>query len=483
MVIFTLGQLLTIEAILLLLPAGVSFYYSENTVWHFLFTAALAGTVGGALMLIFRKRSNVIYAKEGFAIVALAWILMSAVGALPFCISGEIPAYVDAFFETVSGFTTTGASIVPNVEELSRGILLWRSFTHWIGGMGVLVFVMAVLPSVSNRSIHIIRAEMPGPIIGKLVPRAKDTAKILYLIYIALTVIEAIMLIAGGMPKFDSVIHTFGTAGTGGFGIKSDSIAGYSPYCQWVIAVFMFLFGLNFNLYFLLLIRRFKAVFKNTELWVYLGIILASVGIIAWNIHSIYGNVADSIRNSAFQVTTVMSTTGYATCDFDLWPSLSKAILLILMFMGSCAGSTAGGLKISRVIILFKLCRNELKHMMNPKSVNSVRYDGKQVDPSILKNTGNYFVIYILCFIAIFLLLSSDPYPATTAFNPMETNFAATTACFNNIGPGFGAVGPVFNYSGYSVFSKLLLSFAMLLGRLELFPMLLLFSHRLWRKK
>ncbi|MBR4881860.1 MAG: TrkH family potassium uptake protein, partial [Clostridia bacterium] len=386
------------------------------------------------------------------------------------------PNYIDAFFETVSGFTTTGASILENVEALSHGMLFWRSFTHWIGGMGVLVFYMAILTGASEKSMHIMRAEVPGPIVGKLVPKTKDTARVLYFIYIVLTVIEIIMLLCGGMSLFDSVVHSFGTAGTGGFGVKLDSIAGYSPYCQWVITVFMIVFGINFNLYYLLLIRRFKSVLKNTELWVYVGIVLASIGVITVNIYSMYSSVAEAIRNSAFQVASIVSTTGYSTVDFNAWPGLSKTILLLLMFMGSCAGSTAGGLKVSRIILLFKMCRNELRHLLNPRSVNVVKIDGKQVDAATLKNAANYFSLYMFCFAGIFLLLSIEPFS-------IETNFTATIACFNNIGPGLDAVGPASSFFAYSPFSKLLLSFAMLLGRLEIFPMILLFSKGLWRKK
>ena len=476
MVFYTLGQLLVLEAVLFILPLVVSLIYGEkNWIW-FVFSAAVAVAVGGVFMLVCRKRNSVIYAKEGFAIVALSWIALSLVGALPFFLSREIPSYVDAFFETVSGFTTTGASILNDVEALSHGMLFWRSFNHWIGGMDVLVFIMAIIPSVSERSIHIMRAEVPGPIVGKLVPRAKDTARVLYLMYIVLTVLEIIFLLFGGMNLFESVVHSFGTAGTGGFGVKADSIGGYSPYCQWVITVFMIIFGLNFNLYYLLLIRRFKSVFKNAELWVYLGIVFTSIAIIAVNISSMYSSVGESVRYSAFQVASIISTTGYSTANFDLWPGFSKAILLVLMFIGSCAGSTAGGLKISRIILLIKMGRNELRHLVSPKRVSSVRVDGKQVDSAVLKNAGNYFILYILCFGAIFLLLSIEPYS-------METNFSATAACFNNIGPGFAAVGPMESFAGYSIFSKLLLSFAMLLGRLELFPMLLIFSRRLWSNK
>ena len=476
MVFFTLGQLLLIEAALMVLPLIVSLIYRETTVFVFLITLAATALVGGALMFFLRKHNKTMYAREGFAIVAISWVALSLFGALPFFLSREIPNYIDAFFETVSGFTTAGASILTNIEALSHGMLFWRSFTHWVGGMGVLVFYMAILSGSSEKSIHIMRAEVPGPIVGKLVPRAKDTARVLYLIYVALTVVEIIMLLFGGMPLFDSVVHSFGTAGTGGFGIKADSIGGYSPYCQWVIAVFMIIFGINFNLYYLILIRRFKSVLKNAELWVYLGTVFAAIAVISFNIYSMYGSVAEAVRTSAFQVASIVSTTGYSTVDFNMWPGLSKTILLLLMFMGSCAGSTAGGLKVSRIILIFKMCRNELRHLLNPRTVNVVKIDGKQVDGATLKNAANYFSLYMFCFAAIFLLLAFEPFS-------IETNFSATAACFNNIGPGFDAVGPAANFAEYSLFSKLVLSFAMLLGRLELFPMILLFSRGLWRKK
>ncbi len=475
MIFSTLGKLLISLAAFLVLPAVVAVIYSEKCLWSILVTAGIALVLGAALCFIFKTKNHVIYAREGIAIVALSWLIFSVVGSLPFYLSREIPSYVDAFFETVSGFTTTGASILGDIESMSRSLLFWRSFTHWIGGMGVLVFVMAFIPNFSERSIHILRAEVPGPIVGKLVPKIKETAKILYLIYIGLTVLEIIMLLAGGMPLFDSIVHTFGTAGTGGFGIKADSIASYSPYLQWVIAAFMLVFGINFNLYYLILIRKFKMVFKSGELWCYGAIVVVAVTIIAFNISGLYGTFEEIMRASVFQVASIISTTGYATVDFDLWPGLSKAVLLILMFVGACAGSTAGGLKVSRVILLFKKAKRELRQAVHPRSVNAVRLEGKQVDEKTISTVGAYIIIYLMCFVAVFLVLSFEPFD-------METNFSATAACFNNVGPGFSLVGPSANYSGYSDISKIVLSYAMLLGRLEIFPMLLLFSPRLWKK-
>ncbi len=476
MVFFTLGQLLLIESALLLLPTVVALLYKESTVLHFLASAGISALAGGLLMLLFKKRNHVIFAKEGFAIVSLSWLALSAVGALPFFLSSEIPSYIDAFFETVSGFTTTGASIVKDVEGLSKGILFWRSFTHWVGGMGVLVFIMAILPTVSDRSIHIMRAEVAGPIVGKLVPRAKDTARVLYLIYIVLTVLETVFLLFGGMDLFESLVHAFGTAGTGGFGIKADSLGAYSPYCQWVVTVFLILFGLNFNLYFLILMGRFKSVLKNTELWVYFGILAFSITSIAINIRAMSASTSEAVRNSAFQVASIISTAGFSTTNYDIWPGFSKAILLILMFTGACAGSTAGGLKLSRILLWFKMVRNELRHLLSPRSVNSIKVDGKQVDQSVQKNAANYMILFFFVFVIIFLVLSFEQLS-------FETNFTAVAACLNNVGPGFGAVGPSGNFAMYSPLSKIVLSFAMLFGRLELYPMILLFSPSIWRKK
>ena len=477
MVFYTIGKIVKLEAILLLLPTSFALLYNEfRTFFAFLSTIGLALLLGFTLTLFNKPKDKTIFAREGFAIVSLAWIALSAIGALPFVFSGEVSSYTDAFFETVSGFTTTGASVITNVEEISRGLHLWRAFTHWIGGMGVLVLMMAITPNESGRTIHIMRAEMPGPIIGKLVPRIRSTAKILYLIYIFLTMLQVVLLLCGGLSIFESLFYSFATAGTGGFSIKADGLSSYTPYVQWVISIFMIVFGVNFNIYYLLLMKKVRNVFKNEELWVYLSIVAVSIAAIAYNIFPMYKNISDSIRLSAFQVATIISTTGFASADFNLWPSLSKGILFILMFTGACAGSTAGGLKLSRVVLLFKQIRSNLKHMIHQRSVNSVRLDGKIVDRETLTNVSTYFAIYFGCITVIFILLCIfDPFD-------LETNISATTACFNNIGPGFSVVGPMGSYSGFTAISKWILSAAMLLGRLEIFPMILLFSSSVWTK-
>lgn len=477
MVIYTIGQLIGVEAAVMMLPLCVSLIYGEGSWKAFLITIGIAIVLSALGLLLSRPKSHVIYAKEGFATVALAWIIMSGIGALPFVISGEIPNYIDAFFETVSGFTTTGSSIVRDVEALSHGILFWRSFTHWLGGMGVLVFVMAILPSSSDRSIHLMRAEVPGPVVGKLVPKIKETAKILYLIYMVMTFIEVIFLLCGGMPLFDSLVHSFGTAGTGGFGIKADSIGGYSSYCQWVITIFMLLFGINFNLFYLCLIRRFKSVLKSEELWAYLGIVLAAATIIAVNIMPIYNSLSQSVRLSVFQVASIITTTGYATADFNTWPVLSKGILLILMFFGACAGSTGGGFKISRVVLLLKAVKREFHRLIHPRSRTTIRFEGKNVDEGTISGVECYLALYVICFVSIFLILCFEK-----NFD-IETNFSAAASCFNNIGPGLGSVGPVLNFADYSAVSKIVLSIAMLLGRLELFPLIITLAPSTWTKK
>lgn len=476
MVFYISGQIILCEAALLVLPLLVSLIYGEASITAFAATILIALIIGGGFVLTFKPTDKVIYSKEGFIIVALSWVFLSLIGALPFVLSGEIPNYVDAFFETVSGLTTTGASIAANVEAMSHGILFWRSFTHWVGGMGVLVLVMAVLPTSTDRSIHIIRAEMPGPVVGKLVPRVRQTAKILYLIYIGLTILEMILLCAGGMNLFESAVHAFGTAGTGGFGIKGDSLGSYSPYIQWVITIFLVIFAVNFNLYFLILMRKFKAVASSDELWTYLGIIAVSVTVIAINIYPIYGSAGESVRNSAFQTMSILSTAGFSTVDFNCWPELSKGILFVLMFIGGCAGSTAGGLKVSRVLMLAKSVKRELYKMIHPRAVSSVKLDGRKMEDSVLSGVGIYLAFYMGIYLLTFLLISFEPFD-------FETRFSSVAACFNNVGPGFGAVGPMGSYAGYTAFSKVVLSISMLLGRLEIYPLIFAFMPSLWAKK
>lgn len=476
MVLSTLGRILRIESLLLILPLVVALLYRE---WHgaaaFGITILICIALGSTLRLLFRPKSSVIFAREGFSIVALAWVGLSALGALPFVISGEIPSYFDAFFETVSGFTTTGSSILRDVEALSHGMLFWRSFTHWVGGMGVLVFVMAFIPNLSDRSIHIMRAEVPGPIVGKLVPRIKDTAKILYLLYVILTAVEVILLLCGGMNLFESVVHAFGTAGTGGFSIKSDGLGGYSPYIQWVIAIFMMLFGVNFNLYYLMTVKKFTTAIRSSELRCYVAIVIAVTALISFNIRALYPTLGETVRHAFFQVTSIITTTGYATVDFNFWPDFSKGLLFILMFIGGCAGSTAGGLKVSRVMILFKSIGQELHRLIHPRAVSTAKLEGKTLDDRTIWSATNYFALYMVCMLSIFALLSLEPFG-------FETNFTAAVSCFNNIGPGLAAVGPMGSFADYSAGGKLLLSAAMLLGRLEIFPLLLAAAPSTWRK-
>ena len=478
-VFYMVGRILQVESLMLLLPLTVGIIYGEKSALSFVSTAIIAFALGMLFTATSKKKDKMLLAKEGFAIVSLAWISMSLVGALPFYMSGQIPSYVDAFFETVSGFTTTGASILTDVEALDKCMLFWRSFTHWIGGMGVLVFVMAIFSDESGRAMHIMRAEMPGPRVGKLVPKIRETAKLLYLIYIFMTAVQIVLLLCGGMPLFDSVVHTFGTAGTGGFGIKNDSISGYNAYLQWVIAIFMILFGVNFNLYYLILVKRFKSAFKSTELWVYLGIIAAAVLIISLNVHGSYGSIEETIRAAFFQTSSIITTTGFATTDFNLWPSLSKTILVTLMFIGACAGSTGGGLKVSRVIIMVKTIFRDLKKMLHPRSVVNIKYEGRSLDTNTSNNVSVYFAVYFILFFLILLTLSFEK---AAIFN-FETNFTAVASCMNNIGPGLANVGPTSNFAAYSGVSKIVLSFAMLLGRLEIFPILLLFTPIFWKRK
>lgn len=476
LVFYRAGQLLVLEAMLLILPLIVSLIYGEMIcVKAFALTMVIAAVPGLALSFVLRPKTRVFFAKEGFALVSLAWILMSLVGALPYVISGEINSYIDALFETVSGLTTTGATILTDVESMSRGLLFWRSFTHWIGGMGVLVLMMAIIPGNSGRGIHIMRAEMAGPIIGKIVPKIKDTTRILYIIYFCLTALEIILLLAGGMPVFDSVVYSLGTAGTGGFGIKADSVESYSPYVQWVITAFMLLFSVNFNLYYLLILRRFKTFVTNRELWCFGAVVLISAAIIGVSIYPLYNSVGDAARHAFFQVASISSTTGYSTADFDRWPQIAKGVIFLLMFMGGCAGSTAGGLKVSRVMLLFKQMKKEFRRMLHPRSVAVVKLEGKAVDDETLRSVSIYFSVYIVLIALTFIIICVDGFD-------FQTNLTAAVSCVNNVGPGFGAVGPAFGYSEYSDISTIVLTIAMLLGRLEIYPLILASDPRIWTK-
>ncbi len=472
-----LAQILSIEGIFMIPALLISLCYGDfMAAKGFLYSMAVIVVLVTILFLLCRGAPSVFNAKAGLVCVGISWVVLSLVGALPFYISREIPAYIDCFFETVSGFTTTGASIVPAVE-LSKGILYWRSFSHWVGGMGVLVFLLAFTGSKGQGfTMHLLRAESPGPNVGKLVPKMRKTAGILYLIYIGLTVLDILFLAVGGMPLFEAVCTAFGTAGTGGFGVKNDSLASYSPYLQNVTTVFMALFGVNFSCYYLLLIRQWKSVALDEELRTYVGIILASILLIAWNIRGLYGTLGETLRHAAFQVSSIITTTGFATTDFDLWPVFSKTILLCLMIIGACAGSTGGGLKVARALLLMKGLRRNIRQMLQPRKVELIRNNGVTVDEKVLSNTNAYLAAYVMIVVAIFLLLSLDGFS-------VETNLSATLATFNNIGPGLDAVGPTCNFSAYSDFSKLLLSFSMLAGRLEIFPILVLFSRSTWKQR
>ncbi len=473
-----LGKITVASGALMVVPIICAIIYGEyESLVSFAIVSVFSILAGIVICKFAKPKNQLMYVKEGFAIVALAWIIMSFLGALPFVVSREIPNLADAFFEVVSGYTTTGATILSDIEAMSKSMLLWRSFTHWIGGMGVIVFVMAILPNLSDRSVHIMRAEMPGPMFGKLVPRSKDTAKILYFIYIAMTLIMIGFLLFGGMSFYESLVHAFGTAGTGGFSCNADSILSYSPYIQWVVTVFMILFGVNFNLYYYFIIKRSFAAFKSTELLVYLGIVVFSAVAICVNISGMFADTSQALRHSSFTVASIISTTGYATVDFNLWPEFSKAILFILMFIGGCAGSTGGGLKVSRIVLLFKMILSEIRHMLHPRSVTAVRLDGKTVDKSTLHSVSTYFTLFMVCYTVIFVSLS-----LIEASFDFQTNFSAVAACINNVGPGFAGVGPTSNFAAYTVPSKLILSAAMLLGRLEIFPLILTFLPQTWRK-
>ena len=472
-----MAQIIAIEGVFLLPALGISLGYGEwNAVLGFCVTLAVIRALGGTLFLLCRRAGRLFGAREGFVCVSFSWVTLSLLGALPFCISGAIPNYIDAVFETVSGFTTTGASILSDVEAMPKGLLYWRSFSHWLGGMGVLVFLLAIAPGGGKGfTMHLLRAESPGPEVGKLVPKMRQTAIILYLIYIALTVINLIFLVCGKMPFLEALCTAFGTAGTGGFGIKNDSLASYSPYLQNVTTVFMFLFGVNFSCYYLILLRQIRGVFKDEELRLYVGIAVTAVVLITINIFSMYGSLGESVRHAAFQVSSIITTTGFSTTDFDQWPVFSKAILLTLMIIGASAGSTGGGIKVARVLLVFKSLRRNVRKILNPSKIQVIRNNERTVDEQVVENTNAYLAAYVIIIIISFLLLSLDQYN-------VETNLSAVLACFNNIGPGLASVGPMCNFAGYSVLSKLVLIVDMLCGRLEIFPMLVLLSRSTWRR-
>ena len=473
-----IAQLISIEGVFLLPALCISLFYGEHSaVRGFALTVAIILAVSALLYTLCRRAGRLFGAREGLVCVGLSWIILSLLGALPFFLSGHIPNYIDALFETVSGFTTTGASILSDVESLPRGLLYWRSFTHWVGGMGVLVFLLAISTGGEQGkgfTMHLMRAESPGPDVGKLVPKMKQTATILYGIYIVLTIVNIVLLLLGGMNWLDALCTAFGTAGTGGFGVRNDSIASFSPYIQNVTTVFMLLFGVNFSCYYLLLLRQFRGVFRDEELRTYVGIVIAAIVLISLNTFSIYGNLADTVRHAAFQVGSIMTTTGYTTTDYELWPAFSKGILLTLMVIGACAGSTGGGIKVARVLLLLKSLRRNIRQIMNPKKVMVVRNNGRPVDEKVLDNTNAYLAAYVVIVIVCYLLISLDGFS-------IGTNLSAVLACFNNIGPGMETVGPMFNYGCYSDFSTVVLSLAMLAGRLEIFPILVLSSRSAWK--
>lgn len=474
-VLYILGCVLKFESAFLVLPALVGLIYREHASVSYLAVAVLC-LILGVLLTHKKPRSTNLYTREGFVAVALSWIIMSIFGAIPFVLTGDIPFYVDALFETISGFTTTGSSILTDVESISKASLFWRSFSHWIGGMGVFVFIMAILPMMGGSTMNLMKAESPGPSVSKLVPHVKDTAKILYGIYIAITICEATILRALGMPLFDSLTTTFGTVGTGGFGIRNDSIAGYSPAIQITITVFMILSGINYTAYFYILTGKIKELFKIEEVRWYLAIIFGSVAVITWNVRSLYPTFSETLRHAFFQVGSIITTTGYATTDFDLWPALSKTLLVTLMFIGACAGSTSGGIKVSRILILLKTIRKELSLIIHPRQVKKIRMDGHPVDHETLRSANVFLVVYFVLLLTSMLLISVDEFD-------FSTNFTSVVTVLNNIGPGLNLVGPTLNFSIFSPFSKFVLMFDMLAGRLELFPMMILLMPSTWKRK
>lgn len=468
-IISVLSRVLLIEAGLLLAPLAVAALYGEDLL-PFVWTIVLSLAIGGAMLAIGRKKTGTLHPREGFVSVTLSWVVISLVGALPFVFSGAIPNYISALFEIISGFTTTGASVLPEVESVPKGVLFWRSFSHFVGGMGVLVFMMAILPMDDEHSMHLLRAEVPGPVKGKLMPRMRDTARTLYIIYLVMTVVQVVLLLLGGLSLFDALTTAFGTAGTGGFGVRNASIGAYnSAYVDIVVGVFMVLFGVNFNLYYIVLVKRSLRGLKSQELGLYLLVVALATVTIALNILNQYGSFMEAMRYSFFQVSSIITTTGFATADFNVWPSYSRALLVLLMLMGACAGSTGGGTKVARLVIVLKAIWGEIRKLLSPRSVGRVTLDGERLDDDAIHNTMVYYMLYALFALGAFLLL-------TVEGHDLETTFTSVVSCLSNIGPGLNMVGPTGNFAFWSAPSKLILSLCMLLGRLEIFPVLTLFA-------
>ena len=471
---YLLGWVLIFESCFLTLPCITAVIYQEREGFAFLAVLALC-LVLGMLLTARRPKRDTFYTKEGFVVVTLAWVLLSAMGALPFVFNGDIPSFTDALFGTISGFTTTGSSILSDVEVLPHCILIWRSFTHWIGGMGVLVFLLSLLPLAGGYHMNLMKAESPGPSVSKLVPKVQSTAKILYTIYFGMTLIQLALLLIGRVPLFDSLCITFGTAGTGGFGIVNDSLGSYSTYCQVVTTIFMILFGVNFSAYYLILTKKFRQAFKYEEVRYYFGIIAVAIVIIALNTAHLFRNLLTAFQQAAFQVGSIITTTGFSSTDFNQWPALSKTVLVLLMFVGACAGSTGGGIKVSRILILCKAAKKEFQLYLHPNAVKKIKMDDKVITHDILRSTNIYISLYLMIFAASVLLIAIDNFD-------LITNFMAVTATLNNVGPGFEIVGPMGNFSSFSYLSKCVLIFDMLAGRLEIFPLLLLFFKGTWKK-
>lgn len=472
---YIIGRVLYFEAAFMILPCITAVIYQEKSGWSFVISGLLCVLLG---LLLSRKKppNTVFYTREGFVTVALSWIALSIMGALPFMISGSITNPFDALFETVSGFTTTGASILKDVEILPKCILFWRSFTHWIGGMGVLVFLLSFLHVKGSGSyMNLMKAESPGPSVSKLMPTVQSTAKMLYVIYFTMTVVEIIFLLVGGMPLFDALTITFGCAGTGGFGVRNDSMASYSVYCQVVVTVSVILFGVNFNAYYLILRKKFRQAFSIEEIRWYLGIIAVSTIVITVMVRDMYSGLGEAFQQSAFQVASIITTTGYATTDFNLWPQVARTILVLLMLVGSCAGSTGGGFKVSRLVILLKTIRKELHTLLHPRSVKKLKMDGHVLEHEVVRSINVFLIAYVLIFAFSVLVIGFDNLDLTT-------NFTAVATTLNNVGPGLEKVGPTENFSIFSNFSTLILTFDMLIGRLEIYPILLLFVRDTWKK-